>query len=210
MNFQPPIGPAKASGSRANRAAAAGPNGRGGQRAKSAGGVAKRPDLNELDARCTGIRNAGCWAGLALDKVESRKLPQRIALYRDGDGDSEPQAAGRAQRLGCGVRLGARVCVCGWVGGGGGERAEQVAHVSLSEGLFEPLSIGLKKINKRYDILVTRACVLDLSEGELTRQLPTGLLVSVSWSVRTPVARPRTDHSFEHNNTHTTNITHHS
>ena len=66
--------------------------------------------------------------------------------------------------------------------GGGRERAELVAHVSLSEGLFEPLSIGLKKINKRYDIFVTRACVLDLSEGELTRQLPTGLLVSVSWS----------------------------
>ena len=42
-------------------------------------------------------------------------------------------------------------CVC--VGGGGGACVQsKTAHVSLSEGLFEPLSIGLKKINKRYDI----------------------------------------------------------
>jgi hypothetical protein len=35
-------------------------------------GVAKRPDLNELDVPQ--------WAELALDKVEWRKLLQRIAL----------------------------------------------------------------------------------------------------------------------------------
>jgi hypothetical protein len=35
-------------------------------------GVAKRPDLNELDVPE--------WAELALDKVERRKLLQRIAL----------------------------------------------------------------------------------------------------------------------------------
>ena len=35
-------------------------------------GVAKRPDLNELDVPE--------WAELALDKVEWRKLLQRIAL----------------------------------------------------------------------------------------------------------------------------------
>jgi hypothetical protein len=35
-------------------------------------GVAKRPDLNELDAPE--------WAELALDQVECRKLLQRIAL----------------------------------------------------------------------------------------------------------------------------------
>jgi hypothetical protein len=36
------------------------------------GGMAKRPDLNELDVPE--------WAALALDKVEWRKLLQRIAL----------------------------------------------------------------------------------------------------------------------------------
>ena len=55
-------------------------------------GVAKRPDLNELDVPE--------WAELALDKVERRKLLQRIALWR-----WRQRAAGRAQRLGCGVRL---------------------------------------------------------------------------------------------------------
>jgi hypothetical protein len=58
-------------------------------------GVAKRPDLNELDVPE--------WAELALDKIEWRKLLQRIALSR-----WRQRAAGRAQRLGCGVRLGAR------------------------------------------------------------------------------------------------------
>jgi hypothetical protein len=53
-------------------------------------GVAKRPDLNELSI------DVPEWAELALSASPSR------------DGDSEPQAAGRAQRLGCGVRLGAR------------------------------------------------------------------------------------------------------
>ena len=47
-------------------------------------GVAKRPDLNELDVPE--------WAELALDKVERRKLLQRIALWRYIYGDSEPQA----------------------------------------------------------------------------------------------------------------------
>jgi hypothetical protein len=45
-------------------------------------GVAKRPDLNDLDVPE--------WAELALDKVERRKLLQRISPSRDGD--SEPQA----------------------------------------------------------------------------------------------------------------------
>jgi hypothetical protein len=58
-------------------------------------GVAKRPDLNELDVPE--------WAELALDKVERRKRSQRITLWR-----WRQRAAGRAQRLGCGVRLGAR------------------------------------------------------------------------------------------------------
>jgi hypothetical protein len=39
---------------------------------EDARGVAKRPDLNELDVPK--------WAELALDKVEWRKLLQRIAL----------------------------------------------------------------------------------------------------------------------------------
>jgi hypothetical protein len=43
--------------------------------------LAERPDLNELDVPE--------WAALALDKVEWRKLLQRIASR---DGDSEPQA----------------------------------------------------------------------------------------------------------------------
>jgi hypothetical protein len=46
-------------------------------------GVAKRPDLNELDVLD--------WAELALDKVEWRKLLQRIALRR-----WRQRAAGRA------------------------------------------------------------------------------------------------------------------
>ena len=58
-------------------------------------GVAKRPDLNELDVPE--------WAELALDRVERRELLQRIALWR-----WRLRAAGRSQRLGCGVRLGAR------------------------------------------------------------------------------------------------------
>jgi hypothetical protein len=49
------------------------------------GGVAKRADLNELDVPE--------WAALALDKVEWRKLLQRMHRpLASRDGDSEPQA----------------------------------------------------------------------------------------------------------------------
>jgi hypothetical protein len=49
---------------------------------EDARGMAKQPDLNELDVPE--------WAELALGKMQWRKLLQRIALYRDGD--IEPQA----------------------------------------------------------------------------------------------------------------------
>jgi hypothetical protein len=62
-------------------------------------------------------------------------------------------------------------CVWGggdWVGGGS-ERAGQVAHVSVSEGLFEPLFICLKEINRQCDAVVrwlnTRMCILDPGIG---------------------------------------------
>jgi hypothetical protein len=55
-------------------------------------GVAKRPDLNELDVPE--------WAELALDKVEWREL---TAAHRPlaRDGDSEPQAEGKTSSAYC-------------------------------------------------------------------------------------------------------------
>jgi hypothetical protein len=102
--------------------------------------------------------------------------------------------------------LGGRVCgygdVGGWVGGGEGEASR--ACIPYPRASFEPLFICLKEINRRYDLLATRARGLDLSKRGPARQLPVGNWhLSPGFVIYMP-PRPRqgresiTHHPFEH------------